>query len=333
MKTKARLLAGRIAVVTIIVVVALFVIVKFMPQAKPQAPSQAGLQTEPQAEFQAEPQKKSLVLYFSRAENIADASEYLNTLGGDVDAITSASVLMTDSGKITGNVGLLARWIAEEAGADIHSIHVKDLYPQPKKETQNIVLQEQLDGVWPEIVPSTEEFDQYDVIYIGFPNWYAEPPRALYTFLEENDLDGKIIIPFTSDDTNGFSDSVDILKSKLPNAAVLSVEDGLLVNRKELFDAKERTQKWVKTVALKAESAKNDPLSTSEGQKAAAQALIGQTVTHEEIKEKVGEDISFSKGTNGCAREITSGRFYYPGFVIYCQSDDHGKTYTVLSID
>ena len=311
MKTKSRLLVGSIAIIAIIAILIIFVVVKTAPQ----------------------PQKKSLVLYFSRAENIVDASDYFDTLGDDLDAITSASVLRTDSGEITGNVGLLARWIAEEADADMYSIHVKNLYPQLKKETQNIVLQEQLDGVWPGIVPSTGEFEQYDMVYLGFPNWYAEPPRALYTFLDENDFDGKTIIPFTSDDTNGFSDAIDILKSKLPNSVVLSAEDGLLVNRKELFDSKERTQEWVGTVGQKAELAKNNPLSTSEGQKEAAQALIGQIITHGEIEEKVGEYIKFSKGTNGCTRTITSGRYYYPGFIIYCRSDDDGKAYTILSID
>ena len=245
------------------------------------------------------PGNKTLVLYFSRAENIVDAGDYLDTLGNDVDAMTSASVLLTDSGEITGNIGLLSRWIAEEANADMYSIRVKNPYPQLKKETQNIVLQEQLDGVSPEIIPSTKSFEQYDTVYIGFPNWYAEPPRALYTFLAQNDLNGKTIIPFTSDDKNGFSDAVDILKSKLPKSAVLSAEDGLLVNRKDLFDAKERTQEWVRTVSQKAASAKNDPLSTSEGQRDAAQALIGQTVTHEDVQNLVGKYTKFTNGTNG----------------------------------
>lgn len=279
MKTKARRIVGRVAIVLLLGLLALFIGLKVLPQ----------IHQKP----------KTLVLYFSRAENIVDADDYYETLADDVDAMTSASVLKTDSGEITGNIGLLSRWIAEAADADIYSIHVKGLYPQDKKETQNIVLQEQLDGVWPEIVPCTEKLDQYDTVYIGFPNWYAEPPRALYTFLEANDLDGKTIIPFTSDDKNGFSDAIDILKSKLPNSVVLSEEDGLLVNRKDLFDSKQKTQEWVKTAEKKAEIAKSDPVSTVEGQKKAAQDLVGQTVTNEQIEEKVGKYTKFVKGSNG----------------------------------
>ena len=281
----------------IAVIVALILLVAM--QAQPQEHPQEAPQEEPQEEAQASQANNTIVVYFSRGENIVDASAYLETLGDDVDAMTSASVLMTDSGEITGNVGLLARWIAEEAGADLYSIQVEELYPQEKKETQNIVLQEQLDGVWPQVVPSTISFEAYDTVFLGFPNWYAEPPRALYSFLEENDLDGKTIIPFTSDDKNGFSDSVDILKSKLPHSAVLSAEDGLLVNRNDLFAAKEQTQEWVRTVSEKAAQAKNDPLGTSEGQKKAAEALIGQTLTSEEIVDLLGEYTKFSRGTNG----------------------------------
>lgn len=287
MKTNANMSPKRVVMITAAALLILFVLFQVLPQR----------QAQPQ--WQLKVDNKSLVLYFSRAENIIDASEYLDTLGDDTDAMTSASVLKTEDGEITGNIGLMARWIAEKVGADMHSIQVEELYPQLKKETQNIVLQEQLDGVWPEIVPTTETFEQYDTVYIGFPNWYAEPPRALYTFLEEHDLDGKTIIPFTSDDRNGFSDAVDILKSKLPNSIVLSEEDGLLVNRVDLFDAKERTQKWASLAIEKVESAKTDPLGTSEAQKEAALALVGQTVTHEEIKEKVGEYTKFAKGTNG----------------------------------
>ncbi len=242
--------------------------------------------------------KKALVLYFSRAENIIDAEEYYKTLENDIDAMTSASVSKTEDGELTGNVGLLARWIAENVDGDLYSIKVKEKYPQSKKETQKIVLQEQLEGVFPEVISDGENFEEYEIVYLGFPNWYAEPPRALYDFFEKNDFDGKIIIPFTSDDKNGFSDSVDIFKSKLPNSIVLSEEEGLLVNRKDVFEAEDRVKVWVEEVKSTIVAEKNNPNNVS-GQKEAAIALIGQSLTPKEIEEKVGEYIKFAKGTNG----------------------------------
>lgn len=302
MKSKKRLFNKRILIIALIILAVLGGILNLLKYQREQAAREATILEHQQSIKNLppyQPSKKPLVLYFSRAENINDGKNYFETLDNDFDAMTSASILVTDSGELTGNVGLLARWIAEETEGQLSSIKVKNLYPQSKKETQKIVLQEQLDGVWPDIVLNDESFEEFDTVYLGFPNWYAEPPRALYKFLEIHDFDGKIIIPFTSDDTNGFSDSVDILKSKLPNSIVLSEEDGLLVNRKDLFDSKEKTQEWVKDAEAKVQTAKNDPINTLNGQKELAQALIGEVLTPQEIEEKVGKYIKFAKGTNG----------------------------------
>jgi hypothetical protein len=251
------------------------------------------------SEFTTAESSKAIVIYFSRAENIVNGEEYADSLEGDLDAISSASVMRTEDNKITGNIGLLAEWIAEATEADIFSIHVKEPYPQLKKETQEIVLQEQLYGDLPEVEPCTLDLEPYDLVYLGFPNWYGEPPRALYTFLKENNLDGKSIIPFTSDDRNGFSDAIDILKSMLPNSVILSEDESLLVNRKDLFASKEQTQIWATEAKQIAEARAANPLSTSQGQKEAAIALIGQTLTEEEIEQKLGKYLKFSRGTNG----------------------------------
>lgn len=303
--------------------------VKAKPKAKPPAkPNPAPTPQKPQTPAP----KKSLVIYFSRGENILNASEYSKSLGDDIDAMTSASVLPAESGAITGNNGILAGWISEALGTKTYSIHVKNPYPQLKKETQQIVLnQEQINGTLPEVEACTEDLSQYDIIYLGFPNWYGEPPRALYTFLNENNLDGKTIVPFTSHDRNGFSDSIQILKAKLPNSAVL--EDGLIVDRKNVMDAKSVILEWVAKVSKEAENAKSNPLATVAGQKEAAKKLIGQTLTKEEVIAAVGQYTKFVTDTNGCTHDIESGRFYYPGFVIYSRADEDGSRFVILSVD
>lgn len=242
-------------------------------------------------------EKKSIVIYFSFAENMVDPEEYLATLE-DIDAMTSASVLTRESGEITGNNGLLADWIAEALGTKTYSIRVKNLYPNNKKETQKIVLNdEQVNGTLPPVEACTEDLSQYDIIYLGFPNWYGEPPRALYTFLKENNLNGKTIVPFTSHDKNGFSDSIDILKSMLPKSAVL--ENGLVVNRKDVPNAKVDTIEWVESVRKEAETAQSNPLATAEGQKEAAKKLIGQILTKDQVEAAVGTCTKFVTDTNG----------------------------------
>lgn len=281
--------------------------VKITVKAKPVKPTPA--KPTPSEPTPSEPvtpdppavvEKKSLVVYFARGENIVDAEEYLGTLDTDIDAMTSASVLVGESGEITGNNGILAAWIAEAVGAKTYSIRVTTPYPQLKKETQQIVLnQEQTNGILPEIEACTEDLSQYDIIYLGFPNWYGEPPRALYTFLNENDLNGKTIVPFTSHDRNGLSDAIDILKSKLPKSAVLDEDQSLVVNRKDVPNAKEVTLEWVERIRKEAETASANPLATAAGQKEAAIKLIGQTLTKEEVEAAVGKYSKFVTDTNG----------------------------------
>ncbi len=312
--------------------------VKVTVKAKPKKASTSTTTT-------ATSSKKAIVLYFSRGENINDVETYYNenliTADDSVDAMTSASVIKRDDGTFTGNNGVLAEWIAEALGTKTCSIHVKSLYPWTKKETQQIVLnEEQNKGIYPEVEDCTVDFSQYDIIYLGFPNWYGEPPRALYTFMSNNDLDGKIIIPFSSCDNvekYGFSDAINILKSKLPNSVVL--DDGLIINRKVVLDSKQTTLDWVAKVKKEAETAKANPLATVAGQKEAATKLVGQTLSKEEIISKVGEYTKMTTDVNGCTHEVSSVRFFYNGFVIYSRAakDDSGNKidnqYVIVSVD
>lgn len=55
---------------------------------------------------------------------------------------------------------------------------------------------------------SVENFEQYETIILGYPNWWADLPMPVYTFLEEYDFDGKTIIPFVTHGGSGFSGTI-----------------------------------------------------------------------------------------------------------------------------
>lgn len=199
-------------------------------------------------------------------------------------------------------------------------------------------------GIAPDVEECTEDLSQYDVVYLGFPNWYGQPPRALYTFMKENNLDGKTIVPFSSCDQikaggYGFGDAINILKAKLPNSVVMGEEDGKLLTRKMVPDAKEEVEEWVAEVSKKVETAKADPLKTVAGQKEAATKLLGQTLSKEEIAEKVGKYNNMTTDVNGCTHGVSSVRFFYNGFTIYCRAAKDANDnviqnqYTLISID
>lgn len=89
------------------------------------------------------------------------------------------------------------------------------------------------------------------VIFLGFPNWNANLPMPLYTFLEEYDFSGKTIIPFTTHGGSGFSRTIQIISELQPNATVIS--DGLSISRDSVSDAENEVLKWVNGLDLTTE--------------------------------------------------------------------------------
>nr|WP_300306472.1 flavodoxin [uncultured Anaerostipes sp.] len=149
---------------------------------------------------------KVLVAYFSWADNAV--------LDEDVDAVTSPSVIAP------GNVEELAGWVQEETGGDLFSIRVTDPYPSDWDDCLERANEERGDDARPELEENVENLDDYDTVYLGYPNWWYGVPMALLSFLEENDLSGKQVYLFCSHGTGGLANSVDIITDALPDAEI-----------------------------------------------------------------------------------------------------------------
>ena len=96
-----------------------------------------------------------------------------------------------------------------------------------------------------------ENPDSYDVIFLGYPNWNADLPMPLYTFLEEYNFSGKTIIPFTTHGGSGFSRTIQTISDLQPNATVVS--DGLSISRNSVIGAEGEVVEWVNELGLTAE--------------------------------------------------------------------------------
>ena len=147
-----------------------------------------------------------LVAYFSWADNAV--------LADDVDAVASPSVISP------GNVQQIAGWVQEETGGDLFSIRVTDPYPSDWDECLARANQERGDDARPELVENVENLDQYDTVFLGYPNWWYGVPMALLTFLEQNDLSGKQVYLFCSHGTGGLANSVEIITTAAPDAVI-----------------------------------------------------------------------------------------------------------------
>ena len=63
------------------------------------------------------------------------------------------------------------------------------------------------DQVRPAMAALPERMDQYMTILLGYPIWWGQAPKIIYTFLESVDLSGKTIIPFCASASSGIGSS------------------------------------------------------------------------------------------------------------------------------
>ncbi|WP_286032823.1 flavodoxin [Brachyspira pilosicoli] len=179
-------------------------------------------------------QNKILIAYFTWSDNTVVE----NPDSIDVDAETSASVLSP------GNAELIANWIAEETGGDLFSIKTQNKYSSDYDECLNQARKERDNNERPALVERVNNIDDYDVIFLGFPNWWYTCPMAVFTFVESYDLSGKTIIPFCTHGTGGLSRTIRDLKNLLPdNCEVL---EPIGVYRPEVKNSKSRVLDWLR---------------------------------------------------------------------------------------
>lgn len=108
-------------------------------------------------------------------------------------------------GDITeGNTKKLAEVIAEKTGGDLFEIKVvEDNYPNKYTPLIQFAKKEKQENARPKIVGGVENIDEYDTIFIGYPNWWADMPMPVYTFIESHNLNGKNIHTFCTHEGSG----------------------------------------------------------------------------------------------------------------------------------
>jgi flavodoxin len=86
--------------------------------------------------------------------------------------------------------------------------------------------------------------DDYDVVYLGYPNWWNTFPMAVFTFLESYNFSGKTIIPFCTHEGSGLGRSEQDIKKLCPNAKVFT---GIAIYGSKVANADNGVQSWLKT--------------------------------------------------------------------------------------
>ena len=130
----------------------------------------------------------------------------------------------------SGNTERMANTIQERTGGDILKIEPAVAYPTDYSECGEVAKVERDENARPEIANLPDSLEEYDTIFIGYPIWWHTAPMIIGTFLENYDLSGKEIYPFSqsaSMDTEQFAASMDFVRTSAKGA---SVHDGLFVS-------------------------------------------------------------------------------------------------------
>lgn len=173
----------------------------------------------------------TLIVYFAVAEN------------SDVDAVSSASVLTKD-GESRGVIRVLADDIQNVVGGDQFSIQTSVEYPGDKDDLIDYAAVELKEDVRPKLTSQIDNLEDYDTIFIGYPNWWADLPMVMYSFFDEYDLSGKTIIPFCTHRGSRFSGTINTIQELEPDATVIT--EGFTVSHEGAGNAASDISEWLK---------------------------------------------------------------------------------------
>ena len=185
---------------------------------------------EAAAETTAEAGSNILVAYFTMPET------------DGTDTVAGASRVVVD-GNLYGNTQYLANLIQERTGGELFEIETVQEYPGEHDPLVDQAADEQSANVRPELAAHIENLDAYDVIFLGYPNWWGDLPMPLYTFLEEYDFSGKTVIPFNSHGGSRFSGTIETIRRMQPGATV--VTDGYTISRNDVGNAGSSLGEWL----------------------------------------------------------------------------------------
>lgn len=119
-----------------------------------------------------------------------------------------------------GNTQGVAEEIQSQTGADLFEITMVNPYSDDYNTVLDEAQRDQNEQARPELASHVENMDQYDIIILGYPNWWASIPMPVASFLEEYDFSGKTILPFCSHGGGRFGQSLTAISKIVPDAAM-----------------------------------------------------------------------------------------------------------------
>ncbi|MGN1115980.1 MAG: flavodoxin [Candidatus Ornithomonoglobus sp.] len=164
----------------------------------------------------------AIILYFSRKGN--------NYVNGSIKNLP------------VGNTEIAAEMIHKLTGADIFKIEPVTAYSEDYSECIAEAKNDLEREARPELKAYPDNLNEYDTIYLGYPNYWGTMPVAVFSILEKYDLSGKAIKPFCTHEGSGMGRSETDIK-KICRGAVIS--KGLAIHGANVKNAEKAIKEWI----------------------------------------------------------------------------------------
>lgn len=166
--------------------------------------------------------KKNLIVYFSHRKE--------NYVAGIIKELK------------VGNTEVIAMKIHESIEADLFEIIPLHEYPCRYHECTSLAKKELQENKRPKISNIVPHIEQYENIYLGYPNWWGTMPMCVWTFLETYDLSNKKIYPFCTHEGSGLASSIRDIQALCPTSIV---QKGLEIYGSQVEMADAKIQAWL----------------------------------------------------------------------------------------
>lgn len=119
----------------------------------------------------------------------------------------------------SGNTKAVAEEIHRQVGGELVEIVPETAYPSSYNATVDKAKQEQQTNARPAVKTKMPNFAQYDMVFLGYPNWWGSYPMPVATFIEGLNWQGKTVAPFFTHGGGGVQRCQSDLSKLLPNAS------------------------------------------------------------------------------------------------------------------
>lgn len=148
---------------------------------------------------------------------------------------------------LSGNTRTVAENIRKITGADVFEIEPAVAYPSDYQSVVDQARKEISANYQPVLKSTVKDMDQYDIIFVGSPCWWATIAPPVATFLASSDLAGKTIVPFMTHEGSRMGHSENDIRKLCPKSTVLK---GLPVRGGSAASSEPSIHEWLQDLDL-----------------------------------------------------------------------------------